>query len=40
MKGVGSGGGGEDDDDDEFVGFPTRSGSGKSRSGVPAWGTR
>lgn len=43
-KGVGAGGGGEDDDDDEFVGFPTRgsgrSGSGKSRLGIPAWGNR
>jgi hypothetical protein len=43
-KGVRAGGGGEDDDDDEFVGFPTRgserSGSGKSRLGIPAWGNR
>ena len=40
-KGVGAGGGGEDDDDD---GFPTRgsgrSGSGKNRLGIPAWGNR
>ena len=40
-KGVGAVGGGEDDDDD---GFPTResgrSGSGKNRLGIPAWGNR
>lgn len=41
-KGVGAGR--DDDDDDDFVGFPTRgsgrSGSGKSRLGIPAWGNR